>query len=1102
MRMNNYRLLSLGFLVSCTFIALVFFMAGCQPNKVEFPEEIASELPKEIDYNLHIKPLLSDRCFACHGFDKNTRKAGLRLDTPEGAFAALSENKGGHAIVPKDVYDSEVFNRLYSEDPELIMPPPESNLSLNDFEKALITRWIEQGAEYKPHWSFIKPENPTIPQPNAGKVENEIDNFVLAKLETEGLSQTETASKERLIRRVSLDLTGLPPSIDEIDDFLADKSPDAYEKVVDRLLASEAYGERMALEWMDVSRYADSHGMHADGARLMWPWRDWVIDAFNENMPYDEFITWQIAGDMLPNATDKQKLATAFNRNHAMTAEGGVVEEEFRLKYVFDRANTTATAFLGLTMECAQCHDHKFDPISQKDYYALSAFYNNVRELGMTGDDGNYGPMLLLPTEQERHMIDSLDALKEDLKSASNDLKKDKTGLLDFIAKLPDDKIVEVPKTKAYYPIEKITETKKKKYIDNNTKTRISSEPQLVDGIKGKGLHFDDGYEVLDLEEVGKLELEEEYTTIIWVKPDVKNKIQTIISTAGAKNDFWRGWEFYLDSTNHPGVKIIHSLPHNLIHIKSEESIPVGEWTQLAFTYDGTADAAGVKIFVNDQQVATNTLYNRLYKSIRTVNYYNKSKPINRPVRIGKAYRAFTGEFGIYKGAVDEIRIFNNKLVEAEIKSLYYSTLDKSIAPLKTLPTEVQEEYALNYKDASYQKSLNQIQKVIGERRKIVNDIPEVMVMEEMKEARDMHVLDRGMYDAPLEKVAPTTPESVLAFPEDLPRNRIGLAQWLTSKDNPLMSRVTVNRYWQLIFGKGIVDTPHDFGLQGSLPTHPKLLDWLAINFIENGWDIKKLLKTMVMSATYQQNSTLSPELKQKDPNNTFLARGPSERLPAETIRDNALAASGLLVKQIGGESVKPYQPKGLWIEKGNFSKDLLHYEPDEGDSLYRRSLYTFVRRTSPHPSMIAFDAPNRDVCTVKREKTNTPLQALVLLNDPQFVEAANVMAVRIQKEISGEISDEISGESSDEVSNRIEQQLSHAFRLATGRIPKTSEVKILQNMYSETLANFKNSPKKVNDLLSVGEYEIGKEYKTAETAALSIISSTLLNHDEVYTKR
>ena len=1098
MEMKDKRLFSTSIFVVCAFMAVVLFMISCQPSKVEFPEEIAAQLPKEIDYNLHIKPLLSDRCFACHGFDKNARKADLRLDTPEGAFAALSENKGGHAIVPKDVHSSEVFNRLYSDDPELMMPPPESNLSLTEYEKALITRWIEEGAEYKPHWSFIKPEKPELPQPKEkAVVENEIDHFILAKLEAEGLTQSEQADKERLIRRVSLDLTGLPPTIDAIDAFLADDSPEAYEKVVDRLLGSEAYGERMALEWMDLARYADSHGMHADGARLMWPWRDWVIDAFNENMPYDEFMTWQIAGDMMPNATQEQKLATAFNRNHAMTAEGGVVEEEFRLKYVFDRANTTATAFLGLTMECAQCHDHKFDPISQKDYYALSAFYNNVKELGMTGDDGNYGPMLMLPSEQEKHMIDSLDAAKAKLVEAIDDAKKDKTGLLDFIAALPDDQAVKTPKPTAYYPIEKITESDERKFIDNNRKTSISSEPQLVEGIKGKAIHFDDGYETLNLDEVGELELEEEYTAVIWVKPDIKNKIQTIIGTAGNKNDFWRGWELYLDSTNHPAVKIIHSLPHNLVHLKSEISIPVGEWTQLAFTYDGTADANGVSIFVNGEKVKTNTLYNRLYKSIKTVRS-GDHKIVNRPVRIGKAYRAFTGEFGIYKGAVDEIRIFNNQLTAAEVKTLYQSTLGETPKPLKKMPENLQHEYYLARHSKNFKELRQEIQALIGKKRQVVEPIPEVMVMEEMEKARTMHVLDRGMYDAPKEAVVPATPESVLKFPEDLPRNRIGLAKWLTSKDNPLTARVTVNRYWQMIFGKGIVDTPHDFGLQGSLPTHPKLLDWLAINFMESGWDVKQLLKTMVMSATYRQKSTITPELKQKDPRNILLARGPSGRLPAEIIRDNALAASGLLVNQVGGESVKPYQPEGLWIEKGNFSHDLLHYKPDKGDSLYRRSLYTFVRRTSPHPSMIAFDAPNRDVCTVKREKTNTPLQALVLLNDPQFVEAAKVMAVRVQKEVPDGISDEVS----DKVSERTAQQLTHAFRLATGRTPKDTEVEILQNMYSETLANFKKSPQKVSDLLAVGEYEIEREYKTPETAALSVVSSTLLNHDEVYTKR
>ncbi len=1085
MGMNKHCLLSLELLVSCTFIAIVFFMVGCQPKKVEFPNEIAEKLPEKIDYNLHVKPLLSDRCFACHGPDKNARKADLRLDTEEGAFMAIGDNKDRFAIEAGNPHDSEVFKRMFSDDEELVMPPPESNISLTEYEKAVITRWIEQGAEYKPHWSFIPPEKPAIPTPKAAaQAVNEIDNFILAKLENEGIAPSALAEKERLIRRVSLDLTGLPPTLEEIDAFLTDNSPSAYEKVVDRLLASESYGERMALEWMDISRYADSHGMHADGARLMWPWRDWVIQSFNNNMPYDEFITWQIAGDMMPNATTEQKLATAFNRNHAMTAEGGVVDEEFRLKYVFDRANTTATAFLGLTMECAQCHDHKFDPISQKDYYAFSAFYNNVRELGMTGDDGNFGPMLLLPSEQEKHRLDSLEEEKSALLSSIENLKKDKSDLLDFINQLPEDKIVVSPKPTSYYPIEKITETNKKKIIDSNRKTRVSNEPQLVEGIKGKALHFDDGFEFLELEEVGKLEMNEPYTAIIWVKPDVKDKIQTLLCTTGDKNTFWRGWELYLDSANHPSVKLINSLPHNLIHIKSQETIPVGEWTQLAFTYDGTADASGLKIYVNNKEVKTKNLFNKLYKTIRTVNFGNH-KAVNRPIRIARSYRGHTGEFGIYNGAVDEVRVFNKTLSGAEIDQLYQTTIGNTVSPIKALPDEMQHDYYLTSHDATYQELIKNLRSIIGNSIEAIEHIPEVMVMEEMEKPRAMHVLDRGQYDAPKEKVDPATPESVLNFSHDLPKNRIGLAKWLISEGNPLTARVTVNRYWLMVFGRGIVDTPEDFGLQGSLPSHPKLLDWLAIDFRESGWDVKKLLKTMVMSATYRQSTKYRDDLQEKDPSNILLARGPSSRLPAEMIRDNALAASGLLVNQVGGASVKPYQPDGLWIEKGNFSHELLKYEADQGDSLYRRSLYTFVRRTSPHPAMVAFDAPNREICTINREKTNTPLQALVLLNDPQFVEAAKVMAVRIQEE-----------------ADNTEKQLSHAFRLATGRIPGSSEVGILKELYTDALDRFKGKPKKINDLLAVGEYAIASQYQTAETAALSVISSTLLNHDEVYTKR
>jgi len=1058
----------------------------------ELPEEVAQayqNLPEEVDFNYHVKPILSDRCYACHGPDEAAIEAGLSLSEEELATAVLESGK--RAIVPGKTQRSELVHRVLADDPEIQMPPPESNLTLTAQEKATLVKWIEQGAEYKPHWAFITPEKTEVPEATqfADFVKNPIDNFVAATLEGRQLVPSSPANKQRLHRRVTLDLTGLPPTIEEMDAFLADDSEGAYEKVVDRLLASTAYGERMAMEWMDVARYADSHGMHADGARTMWPWRDWVINAFNKNLPYDQFATWQLAGDLLPDANQEQKLATAFHRNHPMTGEGGVVDEEFRLKYVFDRSSTTATVFLGLTLECAQCHDHKFDPLSQKNFYSMAAFFNNVRELGMTGDDGDYGPMLLLPSQGQKQKIDSLDHLTEQLRGDLTEIAEQKDKLTKYLDQLSGKNPVAVPQPVGYFPVERISSAKDAKgnsyrTIDRNPKTRISSEPQLVDGIKGKALHFDDGYETLALEEIGQFEMNEPFTASVWVKPDVDQKIQTIMATSGAKNDFWRGWEFYLDSTNHPAVKLINSRPHNMVHTKSLKNIPKDEWSHVAFTYDGGGTAANIEIYVNGQSVVTNTLYDRLYKSIKTVGG-GAHQLTNRPIQLGKSYRAFTGEFGIYKGAVDEIYVFHQDLTPLEIGQLYAQTASEKVN-YEELPEKAKITHVLKRQHQQCQKKQQQLRDLVQQRMEVVSDVREIMVMEEEPQPRPMFLLARGAYDAPAEQVQPGTPESILQFPDDLRRDRLGLAKWLFSEENPLTARVTVNRYWQLIFGRGLVDTPHDFGFQGSLPSHPKLLDWLAVTFQESGWDVKSLMKTMVMSGTYRQASVQDENQVKDDPDNVWLARGPSHRLPAEIIRDNALAASGLLVDKIGGASVKPYQPEGLWIEKGNFSHVLLRYQEDEGDSLYRRSLYTFVKRTSPHPAMVAFDAPNRDVCTVKRENTNTPLQALVLLNDPQFVEAARVMGQRLLAE---------GGETTNE-------KINYGFRLATGRKPTTKETDILQGLFTEAKERFASSPTQADSLLAIGEYPIDPQLNETESAAWALVASTLLNHDEFYTKR
>ncbi len=1066
-------------LLNIAFTCLMLFLASCGIDMPD-PVEIAyQELPDEVDFNIHVKPILSDRCYSCHGPDANTRKAGLRLDIEEEAFKKLTSDE--HAFVAGKPGASESVLRILSNEPELQMPPPGANLSLSPREKAMIIKWIEQGAKWKAHWAFLKPEK-NKPRP-LEKVnwnsKNEIDHFIQQKLLQKGFEPSPETDKERLIRRVTMDLTGLPPTISEIDNFLKDESSNSYEKVVDRLLKTDANAERLAVDWMDISRYADSHGLHADGWRLMWPWRDWVINAFKENMPYDEFVTWQLAGDLLPNATKEQKLATAFNRNHPMTAEGGAIEEEFRLNYVWDRAETVGTALLGLTVACARCHDHKFDPISQKDYYQLTAFFNNVKELGMTGDDGNYGPMLSLPDKKTEKRLLSLEDTIQKKEQQLHLTQKELADLDRYIERLPntakENGLID------HYPLNGLTKRGNSYLIDDNKKATAGKAPKIVKGKNGNAMAFNGEYDEIYLRNIPNFEWTDAFSGALWMNTTKRDKFKTqqLLGTSGNKNNFWRGWDFYLDSLNYLNVRLIHSLPHNYIHIKSKDSIKLNEWNHVGFSYDGSGKAKGLSLFINGNKTAADIGYNKLYKSIKTI------KPAihtvyNQPVKVAKSYRGFTGENGIYKGALDDIRIYNRELSQAEM--LVLATLENTSQPLsKNIATEflVKNSPKVN----SIQKELNHLR---NQWLQLMTPVMEVMVMEEMTENRKAFAYNRGDYSQPMYEVKAMTPEILPPFPDDYPKNRLGLSKWLFSKDNPLTARVTVNRYWQMLFGNGLVKTPQDFGVQGDLPTHPQLLDWLAVSFIESGWNVKSLLKTMVMSHTYRQSSEATSEMRKKDPLNVFLARSNSYRLPAEMIRDNALAASGLLVQKVGGESVRPYQPGNLWMEKNTFSHMLLKYRESKGDSLYRRALYTFVRRNSPHPAMTAFDAPNREVCIVKRESTNTPLQALVLLNDTEFVEASKVLAERMQKE---------GGTSLDE-------QIAYGFRLAVSRSPKSEEKNILKELYQQQNMRFKKKPKEASKLLSVGQKEIDKALDKTKTAALTMVANTMLNHDEAYMKR
>lgn len=768
-------------LVAVLFLALII-LKSCN-QKEESTQQLADLttastqsdfIPDRVDFNLHVRPLLSDRCFACHGPDANKRESGYRLDTKEGAYEALKDRPDIFGIVAGDSENSTVIKRIYSDDPNVVMPPPASNLTLTETEKKLLTKWIDQGAEWKKHWSFIPLTASEIPEATDW-TNNEIDHYVAQKYEEKNFSPTQKATKERLLRRASFDLTGLPPTDELRASYMADNSEEAFEKAIDVLMASASYGEHMATGWLDLARYSDTHGYQDDLERIMWPWRDWVIKAFNENMGYDTFVTWQLAGDLLPNPSKEQILATAFNRNHKITQEGGVIDEEYRTEYVTDRTNTFGKAFMGLTLECAKCHDHKYDPISQKEFFSVFSFFNSIPEKGRI----DYG-------------------------------------------EIPEPKI-------------KITDK----------------------------------------------------------------------------------------------------------------------------------DLKGILKFVN----------------------------------------------------------------------------------------------ASNFKGADLS----------------------VMVMKDSVKQRPTFVLNRGEYDAYGEQVYPTTPVAVNPFGDEFSKDRMGLAKWLFAESNPLTARVTVNRIWQSLFGTGLVSTPGDFGNQGSLPSHPELLDYLAYDFMQSGWDMQALQKKIVLSATYQQSSKVTDELLERDPTNKWLTRGPRYRMSFEMIRDNVLAVSNLLNREIGGPSVKPYQPEGLWAETTS-GVGLTKYEPDSGDDLYRRSLYTFWKRTVPPPAMMTFDASSRDLCEVNRQKTNTPLQALVMMNDPQILEASRVLAYRVLNARENDA-----------------ERLTFAFEKILGRTPSIEETEVLTDFLNIEQKRFQEAPQQTIEYLSVGQYP--QEIESPEAAAFMSVINTIFNLDEAISK-
>ncbi|WP_373511136.1 DUF1553 domain-containing protein [Persicitalea sp.] len=1100
-------------------------------SSVEIPQEIVAlqdKLPENVDYNRHIKPILSDRCFKCHGPDKSKIEAGLQLAHYEGATMKLKS--GTVAIDPGDVGGSELVRRILSDDPEEVMPMPASHLTLSDEEKALLIKWIDQGAKYQEHWSLSKIKKPGVPKvgksvwarwglkddEETGWVKNEIDHFALSIMKEKGLKPSPRADKTTLLRRVYMDLTGLPPTPEELKSFMQDDSPNAYKKVVDKLLQSPHYGEQQAVSWLDLARYADSHGYQDDGLRTSHPYRDWVIKSFNENLSLDKFVTYQLAGDLLPKPTQDMMIATAFNRQHAQSEEDGIVPEEYMVEYVADRANTFGKAFLGLTMECARCHDHKYDPISQKDYYSLFAFFNNINDHGQAPHLAEASPVITLPKPEAAA---KLKYIRHRLAALEKQTTRDSAALWQRFewwrgqgtkAKLiPSDTglVVDVPFDLVKFKQTDDDEPKTQPIFQNRANDTLPLEtrgdldvlPVRIKSPRGLGLLMKGESYVsvretkgwwdkkgFDAARTGVFERHEPFTVSLWTGVTDPAFNGRIFSRLPSASGGFRGYECERLPDGRLAFRINSVWPDNAIDFETDFVMKPNRWTHLTMTYDGTSRAEGLKVYIDGQPATGRVVTDRLTGSIiwaKDHKYQSSGGPQN--FALGRMH-----VFAYKDYVVDELKIFNRSLSPLEVKGLVHEqdfvkeVLRISPAKQTAAQREALFDYYITNIDPSAQSIAAHRQLLIGEETEIVTDEIDLMVSRERTTPRKSYILERGVYDAPGEEVQPETPLRLGALPENYPRNRLGLARWLLAEENPLFARVMVNRFWQQYFGVGLVKTQEDFGNQGELPSHPDLLDWLAVSYRESGWNTKALLRQMVLSATYQQSSRATKEQIEADPENRWLARGSSYRLSAEQVRDNALAASGLLVRKIGGPSVYPYQPEGIW--EALATRRATHYEQQHGDSLYRRSMYTIWKRSSPPPMMLNFDSPDRSLCTVRRQKTATPLQALVTLNDPQFVEAARVLAERtMQKKPT------------------LDARIRYFFQSALSRNPRKAELSILKELYKTEYRGFEKSPERVEAVLKAGEHErLDKSLKSAEVAALTVVANTILNYDEAIVKR
>jgi hypothetical protein len=1040
-------------------VALGLALLGGFGGSAPLRAAVAKKAEPAVQYNRDIRPILSENCFACHGLDHNKRMADLRLDVRESAVA-----KG--AIVPGKPDASEMIQRIFATEDAIRMPPTASHKRLTAEQKTLLKKWIQEGAPYERHWALVPlPSHVAVPPvKNAAWPRNEIDRFVLARLEREGVRPSPESGKAEWLRRVTLDLTGLPPSREEVRAFVADRSSKSYERVVDRLLASPRYGERMAVPWLDVARYADSYGYQSDQLSPTWPYRDWVVRAFNRNLPYDRFITWQLAGDLLPHATRDQRLATEFNRLHRMTNEGGSVPEEWRIEGVADRVRTFGTAFLGLTTECARCHDHKYDPISQRDYYSLSAFFNSIDEYGLYDrSDIVPTPSLLLPTPPQA---------KEDAAARADSLRRENEGVKirrdrepAFQSWLARPGSPSIPDEIGRFDFEAWDGTTLKNTAPGATANGAAQdEVPLVEGRFGKAAQFT-GENNVHFPDLKKFARQTPFTFAFWIRdPGASEGPEVVLQACEGTDAGPHGYDLLIDG-GRLTARLFRHWPGNAIAIRTVAAIPKETWTHVALTYDGSSRAAGLRLYLDGRPAPVETLRDKLYKGIGQA-----------ALTLGQRFR----DRGFKDGRIDDLFVFDRSLSPLEIAQLFDG---RSLAAAMEQPRRNEaglREYYFSALDPATREAAKALE-TARERVVSAEDVQfETLVMAEMQAPRPTYLLARGQYDAPktdADRVGRDVPADVFPFPKSLRRDRLGLAQWLLLPNHPLTARVAVNRIWAIFFDKGLVETQEDFGVQGKPPTHPELLDWLARDFIQSGWNVKRLAKKIALSSVYRQASALRPDLRERDPRNDLLARGPSRRLSAEAIRDMALDAGGLLDERLGGPPVSPYQPGDLWTESNSMSPA---YHQSVGGDLYRRSLYTVWKRTAPMPNMSAFDAPSREVCTARRQTTNTPLQALVLLDDPQFVEAARHLGERMLREAGP----------SDAARAKF------AFRLLATREPTPSEMKLLTALYREQRSLFAADPDAAKKLIRVGDSKPDSSLQPVELATATVLAQTVLNLD------